>query len=258
MQAQIKEKRTQAEVFAHKGGKLRAVAKRMRESAESAEESIVTVRQEDKTIRDFVIPAQEFDRHFDGKVLEISSVSAVKNHKTVEKKLDLTIRKSYHVLLTGPNGIGKTTMLEKFAAGKGEGFVLAKHAVVGYYKQDFGNLDFAQKAFDALKEAAAVGKYDEHALRSVAAGFLLDGKLLDHPIAALSEGQKGLLSFCRLVLLKPGLLILDEPTNHINFRHLPVIARALDQYEGAMIMVSHIPDFVAQIRIDETIDLSLI
>jgi ATPase subunit of ABC transporter with duplicated ATPase domains len=71
----------------------------------------------------------------------------------------------------------------------------------------------------------------------------------------LSEGQKGLVSFIRLVLQKPGLLILDEPTNHINFRHLPVIAEALNRYEGAMIMVSHVPDFVKKIRIDEVLEL---
>jgi len=57
-------------------------------------------------------------------------------------------------------------------------------------------------------------------------------------------------------LQKPGLLILDEPTNHINFRHLPVIAKALNDYEGAMIIVSHVPEFISQIRIDETLDLA--
>jgi ATPase subunit of ABC transporter with duplicated ATPase domains len=50
-------------------------------------------------------------------------------------------------------------------------------------------------------------------------------------------------------------LILDEPTNHINFRHIPVIARALDAYEGAMLLVSHVPEFVSQIRIDDVLDL---
>jgi ATP-binding cassette subfamily F protein 3 len=55
--------------------------------------------------------------------------------------------------------------------------------------------------------------------------------------------------------MEPGLLLLDEPTNHINFRHLPVIAEALNEYEGAFILVSHIPDFVSQIRIDETVEL---
>jgi ATP-binding cassette subfamily F protein 3 len=58
-----------------------------------------------------------------------------------------------------------------------------------------------------------------------------------------------------LVLERPGLLILDEPTNHINFRHLPLIAKALDQYQGAMILVSHVPEFVEQIHTDDILDL---
>jgi ATP-binding cassette subfamily F protein 3 len=57
------------------------------------------------------------------------------------------------------------------------------------------------------------------------------------------------------VLQKPGLLILDEPTNHINFRHIPIIAEALNKYEGTMIIVSHVPDFVSKIRIDTVLDL---
>ncbi len=256
MQAQIKEKLAQAEVFAHKGGKLRAVAKRMREAAEEAEENIVEIRQEDKTIREFDIPVQDYGHHFDGKVIEITEVAAIKNNKAIPKELNLTIRKDTHVLFSGPNGIGKTTMLEKIAAGKGQGFEIAKNIVIGYYKQDFSNFDFRQTAYDALKDSMA--KYSDHDLRSTAAGFLLTAELLAQPIGALSEGQKGLLSFCRLVLMKPGLLILDEPTNHINFRHLPIIAKALNDYKGAMLMVSHIPDFVSQIRINEIIDLELV
>jgi ATP-binding cassette subfamily F protein 3 len=96
---------------------------------------------------------------------------------------------------------------------------------------------------------------DEQKLRSVAAGFLITGELMGHKIAALSEGQKGLLSFARLVLMQPGLLILDEPTNHINFRHIPVIAAAINAYEGAVIIVSHMPEFVATIKITEELDL---
>jgi ATP-binding cassette subfamily F protein 3 len=256
MQMQIKEKREQAEVFAHKGGKLRAVAKRMREAAEEAEENIVEVRQEDRTIKDFTIPVQELDKHFDGKILELKKILAIKNDKPVTKDVDLTIRRNMHVLIKGPNGIGKTTMLEKIASGADKNSTIGKDVKIGYYKQDFSNFNFDQRAFDCLKDV--MNKDDEHQLRATAASFLLDGKLLDSKIGSLSEGQKGLLSFCRLVLLKPALLILDEPTNHINFRHLPVIAKALDQFQGGMIMVSHVPDFVSQIRIDETIDLETI
>jgi ATPase subunit of ABC transporter with duplicated ATPase domains len=254
MQMQIKEKRSQAEVFAHKGGKLRAVAKRMREAAEEAEENIVSVRQEDKTIREFNIPAQEFPAYFDGKMVEFNTITAIKNGKEITKEVDLIVRNGMHFLIAGPNGIGKSTLLEKLAqGGTHDGFVINSEARIGYYKQDFSNFDFEQTGFDALMDA--MKEKDEQKLRSTAAGFLLSGKVLGNKIAAMSEGQKGLLAFCRLVLMQPGLLILDEPTNHINFRHLPIIAKALNDFEGAMIMVSHIPDFVSQIHIDETIDL---
>jgi len=78
---------------------------------------------------------------------------------------------------------------------------------------------------------------------------------MDYKIADLSEGQKGLLSFARLVLMQPGLMILDEPTNHINFRHIPVIAEAVNAYEGTLIMVSHMADFVNKVKIDEELNL---
>ena len=66
------------------------------------------------------------------------------------------------------------------------------------------------------------------------------------------------MSFARLVLMRPGLLILDEPTNHINFRHLPVMAEAFNNYQGAIIIVSHMEEFVNQLRIDDYIDLGKI
>jgi len=253
-EAEIKKKMAQAEVFAHKGGKLRSVAKKMREHASDMEESMVEVRQEDKTIRDFNIPVQEFDFEFSGKILDINEVGIVKDGEPVSKKLSLVLRKGTHVLVSGPNGIGKSTLLRRIVARTAPGVAIGEKVRVGYYSQDFSTLDHDKKAYDCLREVMEI--FDEQKLRSTAAGFLLDGKALGNTISGLSEGQKGLLVFTRLVLQRPGLLILDEPTNHINFRHLPVIAKALDEYEGSLLMVSHIPDFVSQIRIDTTIDLS--
>jgi ATP-binding cassette subfamily F protein 3 len=71
----------------------------------------------------------------------------------------------------------------------------------------------------------------------------------------LSEGQKGLLMLAYLRLQQPGLLILDEPTNHINFRHIPIIQEALKKYEGPMIVVSHVDEFVRGLGITQTLDL---
>ncbi|GAC1412537.1 MAG: ABC-F family ATP-binding cassette domain-containing protein [Candidatus Doudnabacteria bacterium] len=256
MEQNIKKLKAQAEQFAHKGGKLRAVAKKMRDEAGDLEENKVEVRREDKTIPDFEIPAQEFTALFDGKVVNIKEVTAIKNHKQIHKPIDLILRRNTHLLIKGPNGIGKSTFLEALATGKAKGVTIPEVVSIGYYRQDFSTLNYEHNAFESLYEV--MEKKDEHVLRSTAARFLLDGKILETKVRALSEGQKGLLSFARLVLQKPGLLILDEPTNHINFRHLPIIAKALNDYKGAMIMVSHIPDFVKQIRIDEYLDLGSI
>jgi ATP-binding cassette subfamily F protein 3 len=252
-EAEMKKKREQAEVFAHKGGKLRSVAKKMREYADTMEENMVEVRREDKTIREFSIPAQEFPFDFSGKILDITEVGIIKEGEPITKDLTLTLRKGTHVLLAGPNGIGKSTLLERIYAGTAPGVKTGKDVRVGYYHQSFSTLNYEQTGFDCLWEV--MDTKDEQLLRSTSAGFLLDGKALGNKIKYLSEGQKGLLVFTRLTLMRPGLLILDEPTNHINFRHLPVIAKALDSFEGALLMVSHIPDFVSQIRIDTTIDL---
>lgn len=237
--------------FAHKGGQLRLVAKRMREKAEAAEEAKVDVRREDKTIKPFHIPCQE---GLSGDVLDISSFKIIRNYKPTIKKKKVLLRKNQHLLLSGPNGIGKSTLLESLAKGTAEGAVITRGVKVGYYRQDFSNLDFEKTVHDELM--AVMEKHIEETMRHVAAGFLLTSDIIQTKIGHLSEGQKGLVAFARLVLLQPGLLILDEPTNHINFRHLPVIAAALDAYQGAMILVSHVPEFVSKIRIDEKLDLT--
>ena len=247
---EIQENKDKANFFANKGGKLRLVAKRMREKAESMEEEKVEVRREDKTIRPFGIPSQQ---DIGGEILRITSFSVIRDHKPMERKAKISLGKKEHLLLLGPNGIGKSTLLESLALGLGKGAKVAPNVRIGYYSQDFSTLNFEDTVYDSLVEIA--GEHSEEMLRSVAAGFLITSDLMRTKIGSLSEGQKGLVSFARLVLQKPGLLILDEPTNHINFRHLPVIASALDKYEGAMILVSHMSEFVQQIRIDETLDL---
>lgn len=250
LEKKIQENKDKANFFAQKGGKMRLVAKKMRTEVEEMEEEKVDVRKEDRTIRPFVIPVQQ---ELGGTVLTLTSYNVLKGKKAVKKKANIALRKNQHLLLKGPNGIGKSTLLENIALGTPEGAVISAGVKVGYYRQDFSTLDFDQTVYKALE--IAMGKPDEERLRATAAGFLLTADVMHTKIGNLSEGQKGLVAFASLVLQRPGLLILDEPTNHINFRHLPVIAKALDAYLGAMILVSHVPEFVAQIRIDEILDL---
>jgi ATPase subunit of ABC transporter with duplicated ATPase domains len=253
---EIQAKKDQANVFAHKGGQLRLVAKRMREKAEELEDEMVDVRKEDRTIKAFTIPVQE---DINGDIVTINSFTTMnaKNGKIVKHKANLKLKKNQHLLLSGPNGIGKSTLLEHMANKTAEGVQVLSGIRVGYYRQDFSTLNFEDTVRESLTKVLkeVTGKIDEEYMRSVAASFLITGDVINTKIGDLSEGQKGLVAFARLVIERPGLLILDEPTNHINFRHLPVIARALDEYKGAMILVSHVPDFVSQIRIDEVLDL---
>jgi ATPase subunit of ABC transporter with duplicated ATPase domains len=248
----IQENKDKANFFAQKGGKMRLVAKKMRSEIEEMEEEKIDVRKEDKTIRPFVIPAQS---ETSGQILTITSLSVInpKTHKEKKKNVDITLRKKTHLLLKGPNGIGKTTLLDSLANKTSDGASIATGVRVGYYRQDFSTLNFENTVYESLM--SAMDALHEERMRAVAAGFLITADHMSKKISVLSEGQKGLVAFARLVLLSPGLLILDEPTNHINFRHLPVIAQALDQYEGAMVLVSHVPEFVSQIRIDLELDL---
>jgi ATP-binding cassette subfamily F protein 3 len=251
---EILAKKEQANAFAMKGGNLRAVAKRMRDLAEELEEEKVDVRKEDKTIRPFTIPVQE---NIIGDLVTFTSVSIFKNQKVKKIKASIKLRKNKHLLLSGPNGIGKSTLLELIAKRDAEGIFIAPDVRIGYYRQDFSTLNFSDTVYESLAETTrrVSGRVNEEAIRSTVAGFLITGDMVHTKIGSLSEGQKGLVAFAQLVLTRPGLLILDEPTNHINFRHLPVIAKALSDFQGAMILVSHTPEFVEQIRIDEILDL---
>ncbi len=269
----IQDRKDKINFFANKGGKMRKLASKLRDQVETAEEEMVDERQEDKTLGEFTLPAQT---DMIGAVVEISSVGIVIGHKIVRKEIApiIKVHKKETILIKGPNGIGKSTLLEALAnsprsaaprvppkretssraTNESETFaIIAPDVRVGYYRQDFSGLDFEKSAYDSLKEM--MEKPDNQEIYATGARFLLNSETLRNKVGALSEGQKGLLCYARFVLQKPGLLIMDEPTNHINFRHLPVIAKALDEFEGALILVSHAYDFVEQITIDQTMDL---
>ncbi len=248
---QIQADKEKINYFSNKGGKMRLVAKRMRDDIEEAEENKVDVRKEDKTIRPFTIETQT---EVPLEVVRLTSYKVIKNHQPKDVACDIVLKRGMHLQIVGPNGIGKTTLLEALASGHAKGEHVTAGVKIGYYRQDFSNLDFEKTVFETLMDSMA--KKIEEDMRSIASGFLLSHDVMKVRVGNLSEGQKGLVAFAKLAMEKPGLLILDEPTNHINFRHIPVIAEALNKYEGAMILVSHVPEFVEQIRIDEVLDLA--
>jgi len=250
LERDIQNRKEQMNFFAQKGGHLRDVASKMRQKVAELETQKVEVRQEDKTIRDFAILAQD---EVSGEIAKITAVSMIKGGKLQKKKTDISLKRKEKLLIKGPNGVGKTSFLESIVSGKAKGITIHPDARIGYYRQDFSTLNSEDTVYKTLADSMARGGEEE--LRSVAAGFLITKELINNKIDSLSEGQKGLVLFAKLVLARPTLLILDEPTNHINFRHIPVIAKAIDRFEGAIILVSHHADFVNQIKITYIIDL---
>jgi len=268
--------------FSNKWGKMRKLASKMRDEVEEAEENVVDVRKDDKTIRPFEIEFENF-------IWPIVSINKVwlmnQDHKVVEYKLPLVIKKWERHILTGPNGIWKSTLLKRLMMihihkswimkeyldkiEKNKEDILIKEpdtshpqeneamihnkVRVWYYSQDFSTLDMDNIVRDALQEST--NQCTDEEVYRVAAQFLLTGNLLKNKIWSLSEWQKWLLCYAKFVLQKPHLLILDEPTNHINFRHIPIIAESLNKYEWAIIMVSHDTSFTAQLENFNTIDL---
>lgn len=241
------------------GGKsvaMRRLARKVRDDIEEDREEIVDLRKEDRTIPDFNIPYQ----HYPSALIKIHEVSFFKNGEPIKKEWKLDLFRGKKLLIKGPNGVGKSTLIKAMLWGQGA--TIDPEVRVGYYSQDFSDLDFEKTGVELLEEAIPTDKEHSGPIQNkmsqvfAAAGrFLLPGALLTNKVSTYSEGQKGLLSYARFMLQEPGLLILDEPTNHINFRHIPVIAKAINNYAGAVILVSHVPNFVSAIKIHEELDL---
>lgn len=275
------EKREQANAFANKGGNMRGTAKKLREEAERVKGKVVDVRREDKHLRPFTIPMQSSSelRGAGTSILELfgiklppalneayndtssSSGAGFADFDAVRplKLGGVTVHKGFHLRLVGPNGCGKTTVLKSLLSDVDQSrccSIRDRALRIGYYSQDFSELDGEMTVLDSLHASAQGRGHSEQYIRHVAANFFFTGSaVMRQRVGTLSEGQKGLLAFAGLVLQEPGLLILDEPTNHINFRHIPAIAKALSTYEGGMILVSHDKDFLRKVRVDKELDL---
>ena len=236
--------------FAQKWWKMRKLAKKMRGEVAEAEDNLVEVRRDDKTIANFSIECENYV----WPIVSISHVSLMnRDHELTHFPLERIVKKKEKYILEWPNGIGKTTLLKRLVHAHDADAMINDDVIVWYYSQDFDALDMDMQVRDALHEVNDELTNEE--VYRVAAWFLLRGDLLKNSIGYLSEWQKWLLCYARFVLQKPHLLIMDEPTNHINFRHLPIIVNALNEYQWWLLMVCHDEEFVRQMKNLETIDL---
>lgn len=161
--------------------------------------------------------------------------------KPLLSKVKLTIHPGDRIGLLGHNGAGKSTLIKllsgelKILAGD---FISAKELNIGYFAQhQLEQLDF--EASPLLHLQRIDPKATESDLRKYLGGFAFNNDMAVDPVAPLSGGEKARLVLALVVYQKPNLLLLDEPTNHLDLEMRHALTVAMQEFEGAMIIVSH-------------------
>jgi ATP-binding cassette subfamily F protein 3 len=164
----------------------------------------------------------------------------------VLRELDLTINQGEKLAIVGSNGMGKTTLLRLLAgqlqpiAGKR---VLGYKVIAGYQSQESAEtMDPGCTAIETLREMAADAS--EREIRTLLGGFGFSGEAALKFVSVLSGGEKIRLAFARLLIRPPNLLLLDEPTTHLDIESREALQDALSAYPGTVLLVSHDVEFV--------------
>lgn len=181
--------------------------------------------------------------------VELKNISKSYGELPVLKNVDLLIERGDKIAIVGPNGAGKTT-LAKIIGGKleptGGEIIYGHNTLVSYYEQEVADaLNPEDDLIDTLEEMnndLSVGH-----LRSVLGSFLFSGDDVFKKIKVLSGGEKSRVALARLLLTQSNLIILDEPTNHLDFSSKEILKRALVEFTGTLIIVSHDIDFLESI-----------
>jgi ATP-binding cassette subfamily F protein 3 len=171
--------------------------------------------------------------------LEDGRISA--GEKLLLEDAALWLERGEHVSLVGPNGAGKTTLIETLAGRRelGVGKLRTGHNVkVGYLSQHAEELS-AGTARTVLEATTHLTGLTPNNARALLGRFMFSGEEAEKPLVGLSGGERRRLSLAVLVHSGANVLILDEPTNHLDLESREALERALDEFKGSLLLVSH-------------------
>ncbi len=166
---------------------------------------------------------------------------------TLFSDVNFEIRRGEHVAVIGDNGTGKTTLLKilnrVLPADEGH-FTLGTNVQIGYYDQEHHVLHMDKTIFEEISDDYPSLTNTE--IRNMLAAFLFTGDDVFKLIGDLSGGERGRVSLAKLMLSEANFLILDEPTNHLDIVSKEILERALNDYTGTVLYVSHDRYFINQ------------
>src|SRR5688572_25295799 len=175
------------------------------------------------------------------KVIKLEDIHHAYGNHVVYTGIDLEVERGERTVLVGPNGAGKSTLL-KILAGVLEPTAgtraLGHNAKAGYYSQY--RVEMLQPQRTVLEEALDTPqRVTEQYVRTLLGSFLFRGDDVFKKVSVLSGGEKSRLALVKLLLDPPNLLLMDEPTTHLDMNSIDALLYALDQFEGTLLFISH-------------------
>jgi ATP-binding cassette subfamily F protein 3 len=183
------------------------------------------------------------------KVMTLEHVQQAYGNHVVYKDLNFSCERGQRIVLVGPNGAGKSTLL-KILAGvipiQGGSRELGSNVVPGYFAQNrLDNLDASMTVFENVMSLRTVeNQLTEQQARAILGAFLFRKDDVHKPISVLSGGEKSRLALARILVKPPNLLLMDEPTTHLDIQSIDALVGALKNYEGTLIFISHDVHFI--------------
>src|ERR1700694_123880 len=175
--------------------------------------------------------------------------------KEVFRHISFQVERGQRLVVIGLNGAGKTTLMRTLLGitTLNTGIVTMGDRVrLGYYAQENEGLDYSNTV---LNEAMAVLPTDSKRVRAILGRFLSNGDRVFQQVGTLSGGEQTPLGLAKMVLDGPNLLILDEPTTHLDVMSRNIIGEALGNYNGTIIAVTHDIEFVRHLRPDTLLSM---
>lgn len=189
------------------------------------------------------------------KVVDLVDVGKIlPNGRVLWDGLNHTIWHGERVGLVGPNGAGKSMLLRQLLDPEGVEFgeiKIGPSSQIGYYAQEHETLNYGRTLLDEIRQTAPLS---EHVAVTFLQRFLYSYEQIRGRVADLSGGEKSRLQLAKLVLGKPNLLILDEPTNNLDIASIEVLEETLEEFVGTVIVISHDRYFLDKV-VDRVIEL---